>query len=98
MAMPRVLCIVLAGGRGSRLGPLTTGRAKPSLTVGGNSVKIDQEGVIEPVQKVTLRAESPGLDGCASSKRSLLFISSSLTKPNSQLAQRPGPAHSLLDV
>ena len=26
----------VAGGRGSRLGPLTTGRAKPSLPVGGN--------------------------------------------------------------
>jgi glucose-1-phosphate adenylyltransferase len=36
MSKPRVLCIVLAGGRGSRLGPLTTGRAKPSLPVGGN--------------------------------------------------------------
>lgn len=38
---PRTLCIVLAGGRGSRLGPLTTGRAKPSLPVGGNYRLID---------------------------------------------------------
>jgi glucose-1-phosphate adenylyltransferase len=41
MSNPRVLCIVLAGGRGSRLGPLTTGRAKPSLPVGGNYQLID---------------------------------------------------------
>jgi len=32
---------VLAGGRGSRLGPLTTGRAKPSLPIGGNYRLID---------------------------------------------------------
>jgi glucose-1-phosphate adenylyltransferase len=41
MRVPRVLCIVLAGGKGSRLGPLTTGRAKPSLPVGGNYRLID---------------------------------------------------------
>ncbi len=41
MPVPRVLCIVLAGGRGSRLGPLTTGRAKPALPVGGNYRLID---------------------------------------------------------
>ena len=41
MSAPRVLCIVLAGGRGSRLGPLTTGRAKPSLPIGGNYRLID---------------------------------------------------------
>ena len=41
MSVPRVLCIVLAGGRGSRLGPLTTGRAKPSLPVGGNYRLVD---------------------------------------------------------
>ncbi len=38
---PRVLCLVLAGGRGSRLGALTTGRAKPSLPVGGHYRLID---------------------------------------------------------
>ncbi len=41
MAVPKVLCIVLAGGRGSRLEPLTTGRAKPALPVGGNYRLID---------------------------------------------------------
>ncbi len=41
MDIPRVLCVVLAGGRGSRLGPLTTGRAKPSLPVGGHYRLID---------------------------------------------------------
>ncbi|MBA3281292.1 MAG: NTP transferase domain-containing protein [Acidimicrobiia bacterium] len=41
MAPPRVLCLVLAGGQGSRLGPLTTGRAKPSLPVGGHYRLID---------------------------------------------------------
>jgi glucose-1-phosphate adenylyltransferase len=41
MTHGRVLCVVLAGGRGSRLGPLTTGRAKPSLPVGGNYRLID---------------------------------------------------------
>ncbi|CAN5579110.1 glucose-1-phosphate adenylyltransferase family protein [soil metagenome] len=39
--LPRVLCLVLAGGQGSRLGPLTTGRAKPSLPVGGHYRLID---------------------------------------------------------
>lgn len=38
---PRILCVVLAGGRGSRLGALTTGRAKPSLPVGGHYRLID---------------------------------------------------------
>lgn len=38
---PRVLCIVLSGGQGSRLGPLTTGRAKASLPVGGHHRLID---------------------------------------------------------
>ncbi len=41
MTRVRALCVVLAGGRGSRLGPLTTGRAKPSLPVGGNYRLID---------------------------------------------------------
>lgn len=41
MALPRVLCLVLAGGQGSRLGPLTTGRAKPALPVGGHYRLID---------------------------------------------------------
>lgn len=41
MTNVRALCVVLAGGRGSRLGPLTTGRAKPSLPVGGNYRLID---------------------------------------------------------
>lgn len=41
MPPPRVLCLVLAGGQGSRLGPLTTGRAKPSLPVGGHYRLID---------------------------------------------------------
>src|SRR5690349_18556396 len=38
---PRVLCVVLAGGKGSRLGPLTEGQAKPSLPVGGHYRLID---------------------------------------------------------
>jgi glucose-1-phosphate adenylyltransferase len=38
---PRALCIVLAGGKGARLGPLTDGRAKPSLPVGGHYRLID---------------------------------------------------------
>lgn len=41
MRTPRVLCIVLSGGQGSRLGPLTTGRAKASLPVGGHYRLID---------------------------------------------------------
>lgn len=41
MTRVRALCVVLAGGRGSRLGPLTTGRAKPSLPVGGNYRLVD---------------------------------------------------------
>ena len=40
-AGPGCCVLVLAGGRGSRLGPLTTGRAKPSLPVGGHYRLID---------------------------------------------------------
>jgi glucose-1-phosphate adenylyltransferase len=36
-----VLCLVLAGGKGSRLGPLTAERSKPSLPVGGQYRLID---------------------------------------------------------
>src|SRR5690625_2219007 len=35
MAAPRVLAIVLAGGEGKRLMPLTTDRAKPAVPFGG---------------------------------------------------------------
>lgn len=41
MSRVRALVVVLAGGRGSRLGPLTTGRAKPSLPVAGTYRLID---------------------------------------------------------
>jgi glucose-1-phosphate adenylyltransferase len=37
----RILAVVLSGGQGGRLGPLTTGRAKPSLPVGGSYRLID---------------------------------------------------------
>ena len=33
----QTLAVVLAGGRGSRLGPLTDIRAKPAVPFGGNS-------------------------------------------------------------
>ncbi|HEX5946746.1 MAG TPA: sugar phosphate nucleotidyltransferase [Acidimicrobiales bacterium] len=39
--VPRILLIVLAGGKGSRLDVLTVGRAKPSLPVGGTARLID---------------------------------------------------------
>ena len=35
MAQPRVLAIVLAGGEGKRLMPLTVDRAKPAVPFGG---------------------------------------------------------------
>src|SRR4029434_978936 len=35
MAAPRVLAVVLAGGEGKRLMPLTTDRAKPAVPFGG---------------------------------------------------------------
>ncbi len=38
---PRVLALVLAGGRGSRLGPLTDHRAKPVLPLGGSHRLVD---------------------------------------------------------
>ncbi|WP_114559695.1 glucose-1-phosphate adenylyltransferase family protein [Desertihabitans aurantiacus] len=38
---PRVLALVLAGGRGGRLSPLTDRRAKPSLPLGGSHRIID---------------------------------------------------------
>lgn len=41
MRTPRVLCVILAGGKGSRLGPLTAERSKPSLPVGGQYRLID---------------------------------------------------------
>lgn len=41
MSRPRVLVVVLAGGAGSRLGPLTAGRAKPSVPFAGMFRLID---------------------------------------------------------
>jgi glucose-1-phosphate adenylyltransferase len=41
MARPRVLAIVLAGGEGERLVPLTADRAKPAVPFGGNYRLID---------------------------------------------------------
>ena len=35
MASPRVLAIILAGGEGKRLMPLTIDRAKPAVPFGG---------------------------------------------------------------
>lgn len=40
-ARPRILAIVLAGGAGSRMGPLTERRAKPALPFGGTHRLID---------------------------------------------------------
>jgi len=41
MAAPRILVIVLAGGEGRRLAPLTTDRAKPAVPFGGSYRIID---------------------------------------------------------
>ena len=41
MRIPRILAIVLAGGKGSRLGALTENRAKPALPVAGTYRLID---------------------------------------------------------
>jgi glucose-1-phosphate adenylyltransferase len=41
MATPRVLAIVLAGGEGKRLMPLTADRAKPAVPFGGNYRLVD---------------------------------------------------------
>src|SRR5689334_1509573 len=41
MATPRVLAMVLAGGEGKRLMPLTGDRAKPAVPFGGNYRLVD---------------------------------------------------------
>ena len=41
MAAPRILVVVLAGGEGRRLAPLTTDRAKPAVPFGGSYRIID---------------------------------------------------------
>ena len=41
MAAPKVLAIVLAGGEGKRLMPLTAARAKPSVPFGGTYRLVD---------------------------------------------------------
>ncbi|MCU0300615.1 MAG: sugar phosphate nucleotidyltransferase [Candidatus Nanopelagicales bacterium] len=41
MRIPRILALVMAGGKGSRLGPLTQDRAKPALPVAGTYRLID---------------------------------------------------------
>ena len=41
MRIPRTLALVLAGGKGSRLGCLTEDRPKPTLPVGGTYRLID---------------------------------------------------------
>lgn len=39
--LPKITCIILAGGKGSRLFPLTESRAKPAVRFGGNYRLID---------------------------------------------------------
>ena len=41
MASPRILAMVLAGGEGTRLHPLTAGRSKPSVPFGGRYYIVD---------------------------------------------------------
>ena len=41
MRVPRILAIVLAGGKGSRLEALTDTRPKPTLPIGGSFALID---------------------------------------------------------
>jgi glucose-1-phosphate adenylyltransferase len=41
MATPRILALVLAGGEGKRLAPLTADRAKPAVPFGGNYRLVD---------------------------------------------------------
>ena len=39
--MPRVICLILGGGRGTRLSPLTKSRSKPAVPIGGKYRLID---------------------------------------------------------
>ncbi|MFL6543958.1 MAG: sugar phosphate nucleotidyltransferase, partial [Candidatus Udaeobacter sp.] len=61
--MKDVLAVVLAGGKGARLGPLTRDRAKPAVPFGGiyRIVELPSQGIAQAFQQIRAQFRVSGV-------------------------------------